>query len=302
MKKIFLACIIYFLSIQIALSQKKIETPNKLKIAFVSYKTGTAEIYLMNADGSDVEQITDSKENNSFPFQIDKRTIGFTRTDSLKNQEKFKIDIITKKEQKIRENPIVNQAKWETLSSDKKLVAFVRSNDYRDRELYIYNTLTKKEIKISDKKSELYKTMSVGFSWSKNGKYLIFMSGPDWFNQFIRMYDVEKEKVVTITERGFMNSGIKWLNDNETLIANLKIRGKTLYEIYSVNIKNGKLAQLTKGINLHPDVSPNGEWVVFESQRHNNYGEVYIMKKDGTEQRRLTNNENYNGRCIWFKL
>ena len=58
--------------------------------------------------------------------------------------------------------------------------------------------------------------------------------------------------------------------------------------------------QLTAGINLHPDVSPDGEWIVFESQRHQNDGEVYIMKKDGSEQTRLTFADSYDGRCIWF--
>ncbi|WP_299111493.1 hypothetical protein [uncultured Winogradskyella sp.] len=304
MKKLFLACTISFFSIQTALGQKIIEKPNidSLKIAFVSYKTGTAEIYLMNTDGSDVEQITSSKEDNSFPYQIDQRTIGFTRTDATKTMQKFKIDIVTKKEEPIIEPPTVENAKWEVSSKNGRYIAFVKSKDYSDRELYIYDTHSQKEIKVSDKTKEEYKALSVGFSWSKNGKYMIFMSGPDWFNQFIRLYDVENNKVSVITNRGYMNSGIQWLNDNKTLIANLKIRGKKPYELYSINISDGELVQLTEGINLHPDVSPDGEWVVFESQRHNNYGEAYIMKTDGSNQIRLTNNSDYNGRCTWFKL
>ena len=304
MKQLFLTFSISFFLIQIVMGQKTIEKPNinDWKIGFVSYKTGTAEIYLMNSDGSNVEQITSSKEDNSFPYQIDRRTIGFIRTDSSKIQQKFKIDIITKKEEPIIEQASVDNAKWEVASRNGRYIAFVRSNDYSDRELYIYDTNAQKEIKISDREQDAYKALSVGFSWSSNGKYLIFMSGPDWFSQYIRRYDVENNEVSVITDRGYMNSGVQWLNDNKTLIANLKIRGGKPYELYSINISDGELVQLTEGINLHPDVSPDGEWIVFESQRHNNYGEVYIMRKDGSDQIRLTKNSNYNGRCIWFKL
>lgn len=304
MRQLYIIFIVSLFSLQVVIGQEKMEKPrtDDLKIAFVSYKTGTAEIYLMNTDGSNVEQITSSGEDNSFPYQIDRRTIGFTRTDSTKKMQKLRIDILTKKEASIIVHPVVENAKWEVPSKNKRYVAFVKSKDYSDRELYLYDTISQKEVKITDKAKEAYQALSVGFSWSKNEKYLVFASGPDWFNQYIRLYDVEKNQVFAITDRGYMNSGIQWLNDNETIIANLKIRGKTHYEIYSVNISDGELVQLTEGINLHPDVSPDGEWIVFESQRHNNYGEAYIMRKDGSNQIRLTNNSDYNGRCIWFKL
>ncbi len=288
---------------QTALGQGASQAPllQGLKIAFVSYRTGTAEVYLMKSDGSDVEQITDSPENNSFPYQIDQRTIGFTRMDSLRNSTSFQIDIFTKEERPLDTEPIRQCAKWEVPGPDSTYYAFIRSTDYRDRELFTFNTVTGREKQITSREEADFKAYSINHSWSPDGKRLAFMSGPNWFNQFIRMYDVDGDSVYAVTDRGYMNSGLKWLRDGETLIANLKVRDENLYEIYRVDINSGTLKALTTGINLHPDVSPDGEWIVFESQRHGNDGEVYVMRKDGSEQVRLTRGQSYSGRAVWFR-
>ena len=302
-KRIFLLfCgILYCLT---GMGQELVKAPllENVKIAFVSYKTGSAEVYLMNSDGSDVEQITNSPENNSFPYQIDARTLGFIRRDSLRNMTDYQIDIYTKEEEPLAREPSRPDAEWDETSPDGRYIAFVRSTDYSDRELFIYNTELQQEIRITNNSDEGFAALSFGYSWSANGKKLLFMSGVDWYHQVMQVYDVETEKIRTVTARGYMNSGVKWLKDNENVIANLKIRDETLYELYNVNTTTGEVTQLTTDINLHPNVSPDGEWVVFESQRHNNDGEVYVMRKDGSDQIRLTNNNDYNGRATWFEL
>ena len=302
-KGIYIASFLFF-QVLVLFSQQKAESPllEGLKIAFVSYRTGSAEIYLMNSDGSALEQLTNSPENNSFPIQLDNRTLGFNRTDSLRNTTSYQIDIYTKEESVYNELPIRPGAKWQVENPENQHWAFIRSNDYKDRELFIYNANTGFEKQLTSFKNPEFATYSVNHSWSPDGKSLVFMSGKDWYNQVIRLYNLETGLIKQVTERGYMNSGLKWLNDGINIIANLKIKDKTHYELYSVNSETGDLNQLTKGINLHPDVSPDGEWIVFESQRHNNDGEVYIMKKDGTQQLRLTNNPNYNGRPVWIKL
>ncbi len=273
-----------------------------VKIAFVSYRSGSAEIYMMNSDGSEVEQITNSQEDNRFPVQIDKRTLGFSRMDKERKFTKYQIDIYTKEEKLLEENPVLPGAKWEAKSPDGRYIAFIRSTDYRDRELFLYDLKLKKEKQITKKEDSGTSAYSINHSWSPDGKRLVFMSGPDWYNQYIRIYNLEDDTIQTVTKRGYMNSGLVWLKDSKNLIANLKIRDKTLYELYHVAIATGAVTPLTANINLHPNISPDGNWIVFESQRHKNDGEVYIMRPDGSDQIRLTFNDSYNGRCIWFRL
>ena len=71
-------------------------------------------------------------------------------------------------------------------------------------------------------------------------------------------------------------------------------------EILLLDLEGSILAQPTEGgNNLAPSISPDGEWIAFTSYR-DHYGddngcEIYIMRKDGGDFRRLTNNDY----CDW---
>jgi len=59
------------------------------------------------------------------------------------------------------------------------------------------------------------------------------------------------------------------------------------------------------GDNLSPSFSPDGEWIAFTSYRDNYWNsdgcEIYIMRKDGTDVRRLTENDYCDYQPRWGK-
>ena len=87
------------------------------------------------------------------------------------------------------------------------------------------------------------------------------------------------------------------------------------YDIYEKNLSSGKLRNLTstKGYDAEGAYSPDGQWIVFASNRqayegklseadqkrfaHNKayFMELYIMKADGSDLRRLTKAPGYDG-------
>jgi Tol biopolymer transport system component len=89
----------------------------------------------------------------------------------------------------------------------------------------------------------------------------------------------------------------------------------TEMEIYAYGEKAGTLTRLTnvKGYDAEASYSPDGQWIAFSSMRdgYNRplspaeqkqletdpsfYGEIYIMKADGSGQRRLTTENGYDG-------
>ena len=131
------------------------------------------------------------------------------------------------------------------------------------------------------------------------------MSGPDWYNQFLRIYDLKTGKTKVITQRGYMNSGLLWLKNDNALILNIKIRDKTTYELWRINADGSNLHQLTnhpgRG-SVHPAISPDGQWVVFETGRDGDDGELYLMRPDGSAQTRITFHRSYEGRPAWIEL
>jgi Tol biopolymer transport system component len=89
----------------------------------------------------------------------------------------------------------------------------------------------------------------------------------------------------------------------------------TAMDIYAYNEKTGQLRQLTtaKGYDAEGSYSPDGQWIVFTSMRDaynrplspkeqkqletdpSYFAEIYIMRPDGSDQRRLTNAVGYDG-------
>jgi len=102
-------------------------------------------------------------------------------------------------------------------------------------------------------------------------------------------------------------------------------------ELYVRNAKGGTLTRLTnvRGYDAEASYSPDGQWIVFTSMRQaydhtltaaeqkqletdpSFFGEIYIMRSDGTGVRRLTNVNGYDGgpffspdgtRIIWRRF
>ena len=92
-------------------------------------------------------------------------------------------------------------------------------------------------------------------------------------------------------------------------------------DIFSYDEKTGAMKQLTtaKGYDAEAGYSPDGQWIAFSSMRDaynrtltpaeqkqletdpSYFAEVYIMKADGSEQKRLTNWPGYDGGTFFTK-
>jgi Tol biopolymer transport system component len=133
-----------------------------------------------------------------------------------------------------------------------------------------------------------------------------FRPGPDGDIEFASTHADSKSKQLQDEEIAFRASGkerrYSWDYDPEM-------------DIYVYNGRNGALKRLTtaRGYDAEGSYSPDGQWIVFSSMRDaynrtlsdaekkqldtdpSYFAEIYIMKADGSDQRRLTNAVGYDG-------
>ena len=71
-------------------------------------------------------------------------------------------------------------------------------------------------------------------------------------------------------------------------------------DIWSVDVLSKLQKQLTTsaGEDLHPRWSPDGQYIVFETERDGNR-EIYRMKPDGSEPENLTRNPGNDRAADW---
>jgi Tol biopolymer transport system component len=87
----------------------------------------------------------------------------------------------------------------------------------------------------------------------------------------------------------------------------------TGFQIFSIRSDGQELRQLTNspGNNAHAGCSPDGEWILFASDRMGfkdevlythvmqPQGEIFVMRYDGSNVRQLTDNQSEDGTPAW---
>ncbi|WP_083262532.1 TolB family protein [Roseivirga sp. 4D4] len=278
------------------------EFPEGLRIAFVSNQEGSIDIYSMKPDGSNLKKITDTPERNSFPEYIDSETLRFTRVDSNNVYRKFEVSLKDGSVIPFVMDTVYSGADFQWFSKDSSRVVF-RKQEEGVLELFLMNRDGSDLKRITQNKENGTPALLPNPYWNSDESKIAYMNGPDYYNQFLKIYDIETETTQIITPRGYMNSGMFWHSDDEQFTLNIKVRDSTTYELWNINASNSNMIPLTDnpGLgNIHPKLSPDGEWIVFESARDDREGDIFIMRPDGSDLRKLTQTTSYEGRPEWI--
>ena len=120
------------------------------------------------------------------------------------------------------------------------------------------------------------------------------------------LLDVATGKVRALIADGAWNTDPAWSPDG-TRIAYVSTRdGET--DIYVMEVASGAVTRLTHdpSWNGNPTWSPDGEWIMFDSSRDgtnsapdNNFRNLFVVRANGTDLRRVTGAHGYNGAPSW---
>ncbi len=133
-------------------------------------------------------------------------------------------------------------------------------------------------------------------TWSPDGRQLAFLAGGDGLQA--DLYIAGRDG----TGRNLVVSGVDWAAppdwspDGQWLAYGCQVDGGQVCLIHPDG--TGEKVLTNQGTNGGPRWSPDGKWLAFGSHRDSNW-EVYVMRADGSEQRRITSDWLANFGPVW---
>lgn len=263
--------------------------PGRGRIAFVSDRDGSRQVYVMNADGSGLARRTFSSEEERFPsLSPDGRHLAFSRKLG-DNWDLFVMNADGSGERNLTNHPAYDRN--HTWAPGSGRIAFVSERD-GNQEIYAINLdgggLANLTNHPADDRSP---------AWSRDGR--IAFSSERQGELDIYVMNADGSGLARLTQRPQSPDSLPQWSPDGRRIAFVSDRDGNK-EIYVMNADGSGQTNLTghDGPDQDPAWSPDGRQIVFSSGRSGK-GELYVMNSDGSELRNITNHPAYDGQPSW---
>ena len=251
-------------------------------IAFTSERDGNSEIYVMNADGSNPQRLTDDPAYDAWPtWSPDGSQIAFM-SDRSGNPDIYVMDADGSNVRQLTDHP-ANDI-WPEWSPDGRRIAFPSRRD-GNFEIYVIN---------ADGTDLQRLTNTPGHedfpTWSPDGTQIVFsrVEGDD--GTYVMAVpdgtDADGTEQGSSSEQNLLDFPVlepAWSPDGTQIAFGSDHEG--FRGIYVMDADGGNLQKLsdTRAGENCPAWSPDGAWIAFASWRDGD-GEIYVMDADGLEQ------------------
>jgi Tol biopolymer transport system component len=250
------------------------------RVAFVSERDGNAEIYVMNADGSDVTRLTDTPAVEWLPiWSPDGTRIAFYsyRDDFA---EIYVMNADGSGQMNLTNNPASD---WDhSWAPDGTRIAFTSKRDGNE-EIYVMNTDGSDVTRLTKESANDWRP-----SWAPDGTRIAFTSKRDG-NPEIYVMNADGSNQTRMTNNPAGDYNPTWSPDGRRIAFDSDRDGNR--EIYVMNADSSDVTRLTNILawDEAPSWLPDGGRIAFQSYRDGNW-EIYVMNADGSGQMNLTNN------------
>ena len=259
------------------------------QIAFASNRSGAWEIWLMNWDGSNQQQISQHRAMAILPsWSPDNDRMVYT----LFSGGRSEMYIINRRGGgRIHLQTGLGLNTSATFSPVSNEIAFVGSVN-GNPDIYV----------IRDDSTNLRRlTTSTSIEstpeWSPNGRQISFTSGRSGTPQ-IYLMDAEGTNVQRLSFDGEWNDDATWSPSGEEVAYTSRVNGRFQIRIANVVTRQSRIVA-GEGSNEQPTWSPDGRWIAFQSNRSGRW-QIYRMRVDGTDLTQLTS-DGENKEPDWSK-
>jgi len=246
------------------------------------------QICIMNADGTGFRRLTtnDSKQHFYPSLAPDGQSVVYSAFVETDNYDIFELHLANG-----NVTHLTNTYGVETgpeISPDGGSITYARYSSTSDNfQIYLANRNGKNAGNIA-------RVFGWDPTWSPNGKRILFASDMRGSNQLYTV-KLDGSDLQVITNLPALRGRSDWSADGNYIVTYSGPAWNR--ELYIMNSDGTNSHQLTPsgGNSQGPSFSPDGKWVAFTAY-FDDYGddhgcEIYVIRVDGTDLRRLTNND-----------
>lgn len=273
-----------------------------LRLVFHSDRDGDSDIYIMDASGSDVRQLTDEPgpdyEPDSSP---DGRTVVFASQRASDDGARLHLmDVDGSNVRRLTSSAgddgqvVDDYPHW---SADGRRIVFQRTtipeDGNPDADVWLIDVESGAETRLTETPDAWDSTPS----FAAQGDSVLFESNRDGDFDVYRL-ELQTGRVAQLTNEDGVDAEAKESPDGQRIAFASSRDGDS--DIYVMDADGGNVRRLTENdaADRCPQWSPDGRQLSFYSERDGN-GEIYVMDRDGGHQRRVTNSPGSDGVADW---